>query len=571
MRHITTIKLENIRCYANARLDLHDLNVFAGVNNAGKSALLNAIRRLVSVNIDRHPIIGSEGGLGVLGSTCYMTVEPSDVRDTGGIVGLTISLSEQSRSEVERHLGHAIRPDLPLDFQWDQSSGDGHSFFNAGTMVVEYLPIVVIPERRDFIDRPRFSQPTREGIREDLFDANALQANLLRWHFEQPQKLEVMLRLAGNILDAEVTVRFRPSTEHVLLGLGQDTPRSLDSLGCGVVSVLVFAMALASYEKGLLLFEEPELHLHPSIQRRLMDELWRRCQDGAWQALVTTHSNHVLDFEEKSGVRTFLVRRLDTDQSLIEPLNLAHGDKAMLRATLDALGVHPSSLCVANVIIWVEGPSDAAYLRFFLGKCNRALREHVDFSFAFFGGALLAHTELSDDDRDRALVNLASLHPRGYVILDSDRGSETADLGKSYARRFIATVKGSDRLHDRFWVTAGREIENYLRDEVLVWAAGSGVDLQKLTNNERAYLEFGQQLKQLTAQPEHPFPGKGKHAFAQKAVEYMESHCNIDWLDRLDLKAKIAQLVSFMGREEAGSRQDREAEATAFLTPEVQE
>lgn len=605
MRYIEEIQLSNIRCFTASPAVLRDLNVFVGTNNAGKSALINALRRLPSVNRLRHPPRAPAGGAAVTGPDTFLTLEPADRRDGEDDSSLRLALGPYLTSRVKRAAAtlradlakHGIPlPSVPLLVELDELAeqpvitieatfrgshrnpvfrrrhGDGMmnslSPQAAEPLLqgIEELPVVVIPERRQPSRELSFAQPAQEGLRENIYTADSLQHHLLSWHFEDPTKLQAFKSLAEQVLDAPIRVEFRPSRQQVFLALRHDAPRALENLGSGITSVLVFATALAAHDRGLLLFEEPELHLHPGLQRRLMKLLWERSQNGPWQTLITTHSNHVMDFEVKEGTTTFLIHRGIDDRSTVLPVVQEAGDKSRLRATLEALGVRPSSLCVANRIVWVEGPSDALYLEFFLDQWIRrnysprepGPRRHLDYDFAFFGGSLLAHTQLSESDTpdNDALVTLLNIHAGSCVFMDSDRSSDDqVSLGKPYSQRLIDATHQDARLAARIWVSAGREIENYLRDEVLRWSVGENVSIDRLSPAERKFLQFeGQQLK-LGGKPRCALKDRTKTDFAEKVIEYMRTDENVDWLDCLDLAQVIERMVAFLvGLHDDGGR-----------------
>ncbi len=66
----------------------------------------------------------------------------------------------------------------------------------------------------------------------------------------------------------------------------------LESLGTGVHEVVILAAAATLLDKSVLCVEEPELHLHPLLQRKLIKYL---CDNTDNQYFFTTHSAHLLD------------------------------------------------------------------------------------------------------------------------------------------------------------------------------------------------------------------------------------------------------------------------------------
>lgn len=69
----------------------------------------------------------------------------------------------------------------------------------------------------------------------------------------------------------------------------------LTNVGVGVSQVLpLVVMALLAPKGSLLIFEQPELHLHPKVQSRLADFILSLALDGK-QVLLETHSEYLID------------------------------------------------------------------------------------------------------------------------------------------------------------------------------------------------------------------------------------------------------------------------------------
>ena len=76
---------------------------------------------------------------------------------------------------------------------------------------------------------------------------------------------------------------------------GASTSVDLASVGVGVSQVLpVILLCLLSEPEDLLILEQPELHLHPALQKRMADFLLVFVRAGR-QILVETHSDHLVN------------------------------------------------------------------------------------------------------------------------------------------------------------------------------------------------------------------------------------------------------------------------------------
>lgn len=86
-----------------------------------------------------------------------------------------------------------------------------------------------------------------------------------------------------------------PGYDLVATAPGETRSRALAHLGTGVSQVLpVVVMALLAPRDSLLMFEQPELHLHPRVQARLADFFYAMTLLGK-QCLVESHSEYLVD------------------------------------------------------------------------------------------------------------------------------------------------------------------------------------------------------------------------------------------------------------------------------------
>jgi len=225
----------------------------------------------------------------------------------------------------------------------------------------------------------------------------------------------------------------------------------LSSLGTGIHEVIILAVAATTLEKTVVCMEEPELHLNPILQKKLI----RYLSDSTTnQYFITTHSAALMD---TPNAEVYHVQMRD-GQSIIER---ATSDRHR-SAVCEDLGYHPSDLLQANCVIWVEGPSDRLYLNYWIKSVSQAIAEGIHYSIMFYGGRLASH--LSGNDLDEEIddfISLRRLNRRGVIVIDSDKDKKGA--------RINATKK---RLQDEFdkgpgyaWITDGREIENYLSSD----------------------------------------------------------------------------------------------------------
>ena len=295
---------------------------------------------------------------------------------------------------------------------------------------------------------------------------------------------------------------------HIKIGESEDRP--IYDLGDGMQSLIICTYPIITeLQRGSLFFlEEPDLCMHPSLQRVFLKVLRESYTEKGHQFFLTTHSNHLLDLLEDDDLVSIFSFSEIADRALA-PAVLSQTDGGANsksskpqpqfrirpsdlrdRRTLLQLGVRPSATYLANATIWVEGVSDCAYLRAYMeafvhylkirgndwGKNSindislaQRLEEYKEdrhYAFVEYSGSNLEHYSFEDKGEDseqaevkaNVVTSVPDLCARAIVIADGDIG----DTGKGDRKESFAAQLG-----DRFMWLPGKEIENMIPEALM--------------------------------------------------------------------------------------------------------
>lgn len=271
----------------------------------------------------------------------------------------------------------------------------------------------------------------------------------------------------------------------------------INYMGSGVAQVLIILTLLYDirYNKKniILLLEEPEINLHPHALSSLYKIIEEEFND--FQIIITTHSSILIDQGFKRW-KIFNAIREKTGTSKIECCKTQNIRLNML----DELGAKASHLLLSNAVIWVEGPSDVNYIRNWIKKSSDLnesdeIEEGIHFSFQMYGGSNIKNHSVELEPRyAEDLISIVNLSHYAIIVFDND--NRNLDNRKAGISKIIEEANKNKRIF--LWETRGREIENYIPNDLMTKALKSkgivskkinGIDVFPMRNLKPIYFK----------------------------------------------------------------------------------
>jgi len=400
----------------------------------------------------------------------------------------------------------------------------------------------------------------------------------------------------------------------VHIRIGDKDERPIYDLGDGMQSLIICTYPIVTEtEKGSLFFlEEPDLCMHPSLQRTFLEVLKTYYRKMGHQFFITTHSNHLLDLLEDNELMSIFSFSEIADQTPA-PADSSQADSGSNpqqskpkpsfrirrsnltdRRTLLELGVRPSATYLANATIWVEGVSDCAYLRAYMeafvhylkirgndwgknGINGESLAQRLEeykedrhYAFVEYSGANLTHFSFGDADCDEGqgqatssiVTNVPYLCSKAIVIADGD--ITDSNKGDRW-NRFV------NQLDERFIGLPCKEIENLIPDGLMqsqVQKDDSNIDATRLTeinypDYRKLKIGLGDYLSNFDF-VKKLYKGKSGTLTAYRKKMWSSNAKGIPWLVRQAIERDIKRINDGTGNPENTGNTQSNAEAVAI-------
>lgn len=454
---IKSVEISNFKAIQHATLHLHpNFNVLVGANGSGKSSVLQALHWMFQSGRNRIVKPGTAGKASTLSETdaIYM---PSPEYQSAGHGSDYGNFRNNPQLDLQVIAIRADGTEVQADMWLKAARNEGISVHvptgnplvalirDRSREITAYIPglagIPLVEEKRSKLIVHRSAAAG---------DANMVLRNMLdllrKETIRGENGLDLVAGLVARVMgDFELKVAFDDATHSRVMAsfrtgamgaIGDKAFRPLELAGIGYLQVLQIFCYLIYFRPVVLLVDEPDAHLYPIAQERLVKVLGEVAQEFDSQVLLTTHSPSIVKALPQDS------RVIWMKDGKVEPGGDESARKLMGWGLLDR-----------KTILLTED-SQTGMLRSLLAQWPELERATAIWPFHGTGKLPLPET----------IEGLRSLLGDGVrLVIHRDRDFllpvEVAKLSKPY-----------EALGQRFWATKYSDIEAYWADSEVVAA-----------------------------------------------------------------------------------------------------
>lgn len=231
--------------------------------------------------------------------------------------------------------------------------------------------------------------------------------------------------------------------------------RRLDILysGTGLKHFLDVLIKTTVSGASVVLLDEPELGLHPDLQRRFVEYLTRLAKNKGTQFFLATHSQVLLNYAE--SITYFRITNTKGARELVGVKNDA------VDTLLSDLGLRPSDVLNQDICLLVEGATDIIYFEHVIRVLYKDEFQKTAIGILQYGGSA------ADGIISGAIQVNNIVAAQKYTFWIRDRDAPPGVDPNTNAIRFRNALQ-QNGLRCHIW--GKREIEYYLPESLLVEA-----------------------------------------------------------------------------------------------------
>ncbi len=491
--YIKELKINRFRSIKELSLDFNKgLNILIGENNAGKTAIIDALRLCLGYGSIRRDIYFSK--------ECDFYINKSDPKDAKNetifdlhfeieddlepvIYRELLAIDENDKADLQLHLKYYLDEKNKLKYKVWGGTNEGQQISTEILQLINYVHLDALRDAEQFLKPFRDSKLARlygdtQSHTEAEKQALATEVRTVlkgdKWKdfitkgkekvnehlgrttfLDKKQEIEVTFSGLefGDILNnlhvqlpffSEEVLKLDPSNEQKYLSIWQN--------GLGYNNLIYIATVLGDIKQKKeiepeayfsLLIEEPEAHLHPQLQDLFFNYLNELATDKDFQIFVSSHSPTITAKADLNSINVLQHQAGEISALSLRNSDLDEANKKFLHKFLD---VTKSQLFFANSVIFVEGISEALLLPVFSRKMGADYDvEKAGCEIVNINGIAFEHfAKLYNSAKpEKGLKNRCSIITDDDRTKDDDDGSPRATKIKAMENNLLKVFVGA--------------------------------------------------------------------------------------------------------------------------------
>lgn len=426
---ISAIKVSNFKRIDEVAIELSDITYLVGGNNSGKSSLLQAIHTAYSCARLSFERGGQRKPAKVIPEVELL------YRPTAHFTDLGHNRPYRGPSTEDKGIVEFVFEDAEAnaadDLLFTVSMYKAHNHNNAGVetkgndmissamadktkLFSVYVPgLTGIPLYEEYKSLGVILRTAAGG------EANLAFRNILL-HLDRLKKRKDLQDLLSTVLDKKVEFEInfddnRSQYIDVKLKLNENPPIPIDLWGTGVLQITQMLAYALLFQPALFLIDEPDSHLHPSLQRELAYTLDTIAKQLGCRIIITTHSRHMIT-AAPSGTRVIWMK----DGMVVDP------DAREVSEILLDLGALDDFDRDARIVMYTEDAAESA-----LKQCLESSSHMSRISFLTYDGLRNAPKVAQMNALMRTLNKDAT------IVIHRDRDCLTDDEIERWSKEYV--------------------------------------------------------------------------------------------------------------------------------------
>jgi len=222
--------------------------------------------------------------------------------------------------------------------------------------------------------------------------------------------------------------------------------KKLDILysGTGLKHFLDILLKITLSGASIVLLDEPELGLHPDLQRRFMDYLNTIATRKDLQIFIGTHSQVILNYVD--SINFYRVLNYNGNREIL-PV-----EKEAIHTVLSDLGLRPSDFFNQDICLLVEGASEIIFYEHIIRNLYQNEFEKIAIGIIQYGGG-------AAEGIINGTIDISNIVPsQKYLLWTRDRDSKPTEIPSNISTRFKNKIESTGYT---CLITNKREIEYY--------------------------------------------------------------------------------------------------------------